>query len=322
MGLWRNIFSTRSATKAIRPWVLSVAIALSAASMFATPAAGQYRADHIPAGPPVAVPNPEIADKKNAEIPQDLSFTQSDGKSVKLGEFFNHNRPVVLELVYFSCPLLCGKSQESLVGSIRSGLRGLELGKDFDVVVVSIDSDDKPAEAATKRANYLKLMSRPESQAGFTYLTGTDENISNLAQAVGFGYRHNFGLADNDPAGKFAHSSGIFVCTPSGRLSQTVVGIDYPPDTLHNALRVAADGKIGGGLFGIALSCGAVRFNEHSGNYEHNPWFWAGTAGGLASMAFVAALMAMMWRGEWKHAKTAPAATENTGDASAEQANP
>ena len=266
-------------------------------------AKAQYREDIGPVGPPVAVPNPEITEKPNAAIPQDLVFTRWDGKKVKLADLFNQNKPVILSLVYFSCPNLCGFTQDDLVNAVKEGPRGLVLGKDYDIVVVSIDPDDTPAAAAAKRNGYLKKLERPESQAGFTYLTGTRENIKALADTVGFGYRQNFGLKPDDTAGKFAHSSGIFICTSYGRLSQTILGVNYEPDTIHNALRLASDGKIATGMLGVGLACGAMRFNPNTGRYESNPWFWAGTAGGGASIAFVGIFMSLMWRGEWKRRK-------------------
>ena len=120
---------------------------------------------------------------------------------------------MILSLVYFSCPNLCNLTQDDLANAVREMPGSLKLGKDFDIVVVSIDPDDTPAIAAEKRVNYLKKMDLGENQPGFTYLTGTEANIRTLADAVGYGYRQNFGVKDGDSVGKFAHSSGIFVCT-------------------------------------------------------------------------------------------------------------
>ena len=147
------------------------------------------------------------------------------------------------------------------------------------------------------------MMDRPESQPGFTYLTGSLENIQALADAVGYGYHRNPNDKNADPAtGKFAHSAGIFVCTPYGRLSQTIQGIDFPTDQLHFALVQAADGKIGSGfLEQVELPCGAMRLGPNG--YEVNPWFWAGTAGGGASILFTAVFLGLMWRGEFKKRK-------------------
>ena len=284
----------------------ALAALLFAASVVAS-ASAQYRPDRVDQGTPVPVPNPEVVDRANATIPQDLDFTRYDGQKIKLGDLFNHGRPVVITMVYFTCPNLCGYVQDDLVNAIRSGPRSLQLGKDYDVVIVSIDPDDKPADASARRSKYLAIAGKPENQPGLTYLTGSEDNIRTLADTIGFGYRRNFGLADNDAAGKFAHSAGVFVCTPYGRLSQTIQGIGWPTDKLHYALLQAADGKIGSGfLETVGLPCGAVRLGAHG--YEHNPWFWAGTAGGAATFGFMTIFLGLMWRGEWrrKHPPATP----------------
>jgi len=283
----------KAAAHAARAW------ACAALLLSCSPAMAQFRAEGPPAGPPVPIANPEVADKANAAIPQDLEFTRSDGQKVKLASLFNHGRPVILSLVYFSCPLLCNVVQDDLINAIRGGPRSLKVGKDYDVVVVSIDPDDTPAQARAKRSHYLALAERPESEPGLSYLTGAETSIRRLADTVGFGYRRNFGVANNDPAGKFAHSAGIFVCTANGRLAQTIRGINWPSDKLHYALLQAADGKIGSGfLETVGLPCGAVRLGAHG--YESNPWFWAGTATGAATITFMAIFLGIMWRGEWK----------------------
>jgi protein SCO1 len=274
----------------------------------------QYRADRVYDAPVMKnIPNPTITPRPNAQIPEDLAFTTSEGKSITLRELFHKKgatgeKPVILSLVYFSCPALCGMNQEALVNAIRQGPRSLRLGNDFDVVVVSIDPDDSTEIAATKRKNYLALADRPESQGGFTYVTGTEANIRQLADTVGFGYHRN--TPDSNSADKFAHSLGIFVITPGAHMSQTIVNTDYTPDELHAALLQAADNKIGSGfLERIALPCGAMRLDPKTGLYKHNPWFYAGTAGGLASIAFTGVFLTIMWRGEWKkkHAVVPPA---------------
>ena len=290
----------RSLTALAAAWTFAACTSLVSA---------QYRTDTLQLGTEIAAPNPQIVERPNAVIPADLEFTRSDGKTIKLAELFDQKKPVILDLVYFSFPSLCGYSQTTLADAIRSGPRSLELGKDYTIVIVSIDPDDTPAAAAAKRTVYLNMTGRPESQPGFTYLTGSQENIEALADTVGFGFRRNFNVAPEDAAGKFAHSSGIFVLTPGGRLSQTIQGINYPVDTLHFALLQASSGKIGSGfLETIALPCGAMRLNPNTGHYEHNPWFWAGTAGGGASLAFMTIFLAFMWRGEWKrsHATSKP----------------
>src|SRR5262249_13685177 len=118
-----------------------------------------------------------------------------------------------------------------------------------------------------------------------------------LADALGFGFYRN------PPGGtdKFAHATGLFIATQDARLSQTLLNAGYTPDEVHAALLQAGEGKIGSSLFEkIAIPCGAVRLNPMTGRYEHNPWFWAGTATGLASIGFVALFLGVLWRSELK----------------------
>ena len=267
------------------------------------PAHAQYRSDHSGDVGPAIVPNPPIVDKAGATLPLSLEFTDSTGKTAPLSAILNHKKPVILTLIYFSCPSICGLTQDSLMGAVRQGPRGLQLGRDYDIVVVSIDPDDTPVLAAIKRKNYLAKVPLPESQPGFIYLVGSEANIKQLADTVGFGFRRQF---EGD---KFLHSAGIFICTPppDGRVSQTILNVQYEADQLHNALRLASNGTIGSGLLGVGLSCGAMRYNPLTGRYEHNPWFYTGVAGGLASLIFVITMLSILWRSELKKNKPSAA---------------
>jgi len=277
------------------------AVAVFVAPVFVGAVQAQYRMDQLPEGAGV-VPDPQIVEKPNAQIPMDLEFKDQDGKTVKLGSLFHSGKPVVLSLVYFSCPLLCGANQEGLVEAVKEGPRGLSLGKDYDIVVVSIDSDDTPAAAKVKRDHYVDLMNRnPASEPGVTYLTGSEENIKQLADTVGFGYVR---LYNND--NKFKHATGIFICTPEGRLSQTIQGISFEPDTLHYRLVQASNGQIGSGLLSFALCCGAMRFNAKTGLYENNPYFYVGTVTGIVTIVMVGGFLAMLFRSDGKRKHLVP----------------
>jgi protein SCO1/2 len=266
-------------------------------------ARAQYRMD-FPGddGTPSAEALPPIVEKTDAQLPLDLAFTRSDGTPVKLRDCFNHGRPVVLSLVYFSCPNLCGFTQTSLVEFVREAPHGIQLGKDYDILVVSIDADDTPKDAAAKRKKYLSLVPLPENQTGFTYLTGSGANIRALADAVGYPFRIN---PPGKGAVKIAHDTGIFVCTPGGRLSQTILGISYEPDLLHYRLLEASNGKIGSGLLNFALACGACYFDPKTGHYTQNPWFYAGTATGILSVFGVIGMLIMLFHGDSKRRRLA-----------------
>jgi len=295
MKLSRHNFATRLRRIAIAAAMLALPL------VAAHSASAQYRLQDPPAtGPAVAVPSPEVVDKAGTILPLDLEFTTSQGKKVQLRDLYNQGKPVILSLVYFKCQSLCIYTQDDLARVIRINPRGIQLGKDYDVIVVSIDPDDLPGEAEAKRVKYLSMMGASPDQKGLTYLVGTEKNIKTLADAVGFGYKRKLGVEDTDVAGKYAHSAGIFITTSYGKLSQTIKGVGYSPDTLHNAIAVAGQGQVGTGLLGVGLSCGAVHFNPSTGRYEHNQWFWAGATVGLASLAFVGMFLGSLWLGEYK----------------------
>jgi protein SCO1 len=270
-------------------------------------ARAQYQVGNY--GPGVAAPAnmAVITNKPNAQIPLDLSFTNSDGRAVKLRELFD-GKPVILTMVYFSCPRLCDYTQAGLASAIIDGPRNLRLGQDYNVIVVSIDPDEKAGAAAQKRKTYLGKIDKPEAQKGFYYLTGDTESIHELAAAIGFGFQRN-------PAGedKFLHSAGIFICTPEGRLSQTIEGVSFDADTVHFRLVEATSGRISTGLLGFALSCGAMKYNPATGMYEHNRWFWVGTGGGLITLIVVGTFLAVLWRGEYKRSKAGGDAAADAG---------
>ncbi len=292
---------------------LAVALLLGSAGL----AVAQYREDLPPTGPLLPVENPTILEKTGTMLPLDAAFTRSDGQKVHLSDEFSDGKPVILSLVYYSCPSLCGFNQQALVDAVLSGPRNLKLGADYRIVVVSIDPDDTPADSAKKKELYQAKIGLGPTAPGFTYLTGTESNIQALADAVGFGFKRNPYPKGGD---KFLHSTGIFVVTPEGRLSQTILGITYEPDTLHLALVDASHGKLGRGMLNLALCCGAMHFNPNTGRYENNPWFYAGTAGGLLTIACVGVFLAIMWRGEMRGRPVGDTGEETdesaTGDAS------
>ncbi|HUO08624.1 MAG TPA: SCO family protein [Phycisphaerae bacterium] len=276
----------------------SLRAALAAAAFVAAPvltaptALAQYRMDTLPPGTGQDMSMPRITDKAGAQLPLDDQFTNTDGKTVTLGSLFNHEKPVILSLVYFSCPLMCGETQNQIARSVVDSPGGLKPGKDYDIVVVSIDPDDTPDLARQKQNHYLDMMNLKPGDPALTYLIGKEDNIKRLADAAGFGYRRNFGPVSD----KFVHQPGLFICTPDGKVSHTIAGLTFDNNELYSSLRTASNGKIGSGFAALAISCGAMRYNPHTGHYEANPFFWVGTATGLVTILMLGGFLTMMWR--------------------------
>jgi len=189
----------------------------------------------------------EIEDRRGANLPLDTELVDHTGKQVRLGDALQSKRPVILVLNYYGCPTLCSL----VLNSLLDGLRGLEftIGKEFDVLSVSIDPHEGPELARSKREAYLLSYGRKVDPAAWPFFTATEQASAKIAQTVGFRYRW-------DAASKqYAHAAGIFVLTPEGRLSQTLYGIMYAPRDLRLALVEAGNGTIGSPLDRFLMFC-------------------------------------------------------------------
>ena len=191
-----------------------------------------------------------ITQRLDEQLPLGLSFADETGRQVQLGQYFGKH-PAILALVYFQCPMLCSEELNGLTSALR--MVHLTPGKDFDVVVVSIDPTEGPALAAAKKASYVKRYGQPETANGWHFLTGQQAAIDALTQAVGFGYTKIPG-----PDGKlnqFAHASAIQIVTPQGKLAQYYMGVEYSPKDLLLGLVEASSNKIGSPVANILTYC-------------------------------------------------------------------
>jgi len=190
-------------------------------------------------------------------IPLDLTFRDEHGSAVALRSFFGARKPVILTLVYYQCPMLCTQVLNGLDRSLKE--LSFEIGRDFDVVTVSIDPTERPVLADAKHALYAGMYGRPGAQRGWHFLTGEEAEIKTLARAVGFRYAY-------DPASKqFAHPSGIMLLTPEGKLSRYFYGITYAARDLRLGLVESAAGKIGSPVDEILLYC--YHYDPATGKY-------------------------------------------------------
>jgi protein SCO1/2 len=191
-----------------------------------------------------------VAQHLNQQLPLDAAFVDETGKSVKLGDYFG-KKPAILSLVYYTCPMLCSEELDGLTSSLE--MVKLTPGKDFDVVIVSIDPSDTPEQAAKSKALYVKRYGRPETAAGWHFLTGQRPAIDAVTNAVGFGYVRVPG-----PDGKlsqFAHASSIEIVTPEGKLAQYYLGVEYSPKDMLLGLIDASGNKIGSPVANILTYC-------------------------------------------------------------------
>lgn len=198
-----------------------------------------------------------IEQRLDENVPLDLPFRDESGAVVRLGQYFV-DRPVVLALVYYECPMLCTLVLNGLVSSLKAV--SLDAGSDFEVVAVSIDPDETPAMAAAKKDTYLHAYRRPGAADGWHFLTGDEQAIASLADAIGFRYRYD------EESGEFAHAAGIAVLTPSGRIARYFYGVEYAPRDLRLGLIEAAEERIGTAVDQLMLFC--FRYDVATGRYS------------------------------------------------------
>ncbi|GIU81927.1 MAG: SCO family protein [Acidobacteria bacterium] len=201
-----------------------------------------------------------IEQKLGQKIPLDVEFKNEEGQIVKIGDYFGKNKPVILALVYYECPMLCNEVLNGLTGSLK-GI-SLTAGKDFEVVAISFNAKeyDIPELAKNKKASYVKRYDRGVgTESGWHFLTGTQDSIDRITDAIGFKYRWD------EKTQQFAHVGGITILTPNGEISKYFYGIDYAPLDLKLALIEASEGKVGTLADQLLLYC--YHYDPATGTY-------------------------------------------------------
>ena len=205
---------------------------------------------------PVLAKGVTIEQKLNFPVPLDVTFRDEANQDVPLRTYFGE-KPVVLAFVYYQCPNLCSLTLTEMVHALRRV--AFEPGRDYNVVIVSIDPSEKPQLAAETKTAYGKEFARASFHSGWHFLTGTQDSISRLAAAVGFRYRWD------EPTHQFVHAGGIMVATPQGRLSRYFYGVRYAPADLRMALVEASQEKIGSPVDDFLLFC--FHYDAAQGKY-------------------------------------------------------
>lgn len=231
----------------MRPGILILACLL------AGPSALAQRAEPLPAG----LEGVGVTEHLGQQVPLDAVFHDEAGREVRLGDQFDGTRPVILNLMYMGCPMLCGLVSNGLIDALQQ--IDHTVGSEFAVLSVSIDPTETAVLAAVKRQAYLKQYGRPGAEQGWHVLTGDETNIRRLTEAVGFGFRWN------EERQEFAHAAVIVVLMPDGTVSRYLYGVLYDPRTLKLSLVEAADGKTGSTLDKFLLFC--FHYDATTGRY-------------------------------------------------------
>ncbi|MBT3343299.1 MAG: SCO family protein [Gemmatimonadetes bacterium] len=243
----------------------------------------------------------EIAQNLDGQVPLDLTFRDDSGNEVRLDQLVR-DRPVVLSLVYYECPMLCTQVLNGLLRTLR--VVDFDIGNEFDVITVSIDPGETAELAQGKKREYVGGYDRDGAGAGWHFLTGTQASIDSLADAVGFRYQYD-AVSDN-----YIHASGIMVLTPEGRIAQYFYGIEYSPKDMRLALVEASQHQIGNPVDQLILLC--YQYDPTTGKYGLVIINTLRIAGGV-TVAILAALVIGMIRRERRqrtiaHAHPSPSA--------------
>lgn len=245
---------TRKATAQLMLWVCALLVSAVAPQSALAYDAEQRLMQKNSKAVPNQVKDVRIEDRLGATIPLDAEFIDEQGVSVSLRSLFAKGKPVVLSLVYFSCPSLCNHHLNGLL----SAMRELEWspGNQFEYLVVSFDPSEqpslKPGLASEKKKNYLEVYNRPGTEAGWHFWTGSEESIKALTESVGFYYKWD------EPTQEWAHGSAAIVITPEGKVSEYLHGIIFDQKRLRLSLAEAGNGKIGKVFEQFLLLCAMV----------------------------------------------------------------
>jgi protein SCO1/2 len=240
--------------------VLSCVLFLSGPQSVVAQDVGNYgKAPRVPeTGLPEALREVGFDQKLGETLPLDATFRDESGASVTLADYFDGDKPVVLSLVYYECPMLCSMVLNGMVRSLR--VLKFDIGDEFDMLTISIDPEETPELARAKQESYTGLYKREGAEAGWHFLTGEQSQIQRVADAIGFRYTY-------DPqTDEFAHAAGVVVLTPDGVISRYFYGVDFPPRDLRLGLVEATDGGVGNVIDQALLFC--YRYDPESGTYS------------------------------------------------------
>ena len=227
-----------------------------------------------------------ITQHLDTQVPLDLTFVDEHGQEVALSEFFNNDKPIIMTLNYYKCPMLCSLTLNGLV----TGMEEMEwtLGDEFEVVTLSINPDEKAPLALKNKTGYLDHYDREGAENGWHFLTGDQENITKLADALGFGY------VFDEQTGEFLHTASIMFITPSGRISKYMNDVQFAAQDLRFALVEASEGKVGT-LIDDFLLFNCFQYDPDRNSYSPNAWKLMRTASVLMLIMLGGGIAVLAW---------------------------
>jgi protein SCO1/2 len=202
--------------------------------------------------------------KQGNELPMDATFKDENGQSVQLKKYFKGDKPVVLMMIFFNCTMLCSEVMNGSLELFKDKQKdlGFKIGRDYEVVTISIDPKEGPDIAIGKKKAYLsQLKDMPQAAQGWHLLTGQDEQIKTVADAIGYRYTYDSSIE------QYAHPGGIVTVTPEGKVSRYFPGVSFDGKDVRLGLIEASRNKIGTAVEKLALfTC--FHYNPTTGKYS------------------------------------------------------
>lgn len=232
---------------------------------------------------PNKLENVGVTERLGKDVPLDLKFANAEGDSITLGELFSDGKPVLLNPVYYECPQLCSMIKEA----IFKGVKDLKWspGSEYNIVTFSFDPREGQALASKNKKKYLNKLDRKGTEDGWHFLTGNEENIKKLTEAVGYDFRK----LQN---GQYAHGAAIMFLSPNGTITRYLYGLKFDEFNMRNALYEAADGNIGSTAEQVLLYC--YQYDADSNSYVPVAWRIM-KIGGFATMIILGIFLGFMW---------------------------
>ena len=282
---------TPSSCMSPRATLVALLVALGAAGpVLALPGGGRTPQSIIDAqsDAPPQVKGVDVQEHLGELLPLETPFLDSSGQAVVLKDVLPRTRPVVLTLVYYNCPLLCNLVINEQIRTMRE--LGLQLGKDYEAVTMSIDPQDTPAQSLERRRKHLQSMGLPET-APWHFLTGSEQSIHALAEALGFKYAYD------TTSKQYVHPAVVHILTPEGSISRYLYGTSFRPQDMKLALVEAAGGRVGTSFDRIVLTC--FKYDTATRRYGFYIFGFL-RIGALMIFGALASLLAYYWRRELK----------------------
>lgn len=251
---------------------------------------------------PDALKGITVDEHRGDSIPLDLTFEDDRGQAVDLRKYFNGKKPVVLQLGYYDCPMLCSLVSQGSIDSLKQ--LTLDAGKDYEYLFVSINPAEKAGDASEKKQTFLAKYDRPGAESGVHFLVGNQGQIQHLAQAVGFNYKWV------ESAQQYSHPAVVVLLTPEGKISRYLYGVKFDPQTVRLSLVEASDGKVGSAMDQVLLTC--FMYDGQQGKYALAAMGVMRIGGALTVLALVAVLI-RAFRQEHTRNAAAVAAGDSTG---------